>query len=130
MRLGKQDADEVITTCVRDAGLKSFRGLCCGAQIAEDVTWPKDLRNFLENVGRSLIAGARYGRSYDDLVSKDAHDCDGRAFGYGNVGALVVTPFSVPTATVTALWQPGMYNGQPWFPLTIRTNKLNNLVIG
>jgi hypothetical protein len=50
--------------------------------------------------------------------------------GYANAGALLVTSVSTPTGTITPLWQPGLYQGQPWMPLAIRTNKLRYLVIG
>jgi deoxynucleoside triphosphate triphosphohydrolase SAMHD1 len=128
--VGKQEADETISQCVRDAGLANFVGVRSGTQIAGDITWPAGLKAFLSNVGRNLIAGARYNREHRDLSPPEKEECDRLAFGYSNAAALVVTPISVPTATVTALWQPGLHNRQPWVPLAIRTNKLSRLVIG
>ena len=61
----------------------------------------------------------------DDLTS-----CRRDMFGYGNVGGLAATSLNVPSATVTALWCPGLHNGHPWMPLLIRRNKLRHLVIG
>jgi hypothetical protein len=127
---GREEAGISVDECLKAEGFTCFAGFHSGTTIGSGISWPSELKKFLSDVGRHLIAEAKYNEPYDRLAEADAEDCDRRAFGYGNVGALLFTSISVPTSTVTALWQPGIYRGQPWLPLAIRTNKLQNLVIG
>jgi hypothetical protein len=46
-----------------------------------------------------------------------------RALGYGNRGLLLVTSYNTPSHTLTALWEEGVVDGQPWKPLFPRRKK-------
>lgn len=62
-------------------------------------------------IGDQLIGG-------DDSVKRVS-----RAFGYGNRGVLLISPFNTPTVTLTTLWRPGEVDGQPWTALFPRRTK-------
>ena len=50
--------------------------------------------------------------------------------GNGNIGTVMVTGSSAPSHTLTALWCPGVYEGQPWIPLFLRRGYRKKLVLG
>lgn len=68
-------------------------------------------------IGEQLIRSEPRDKPLDE--SKVAQ----RALGYGNRGMLVVTPFNVPSHTLTALWLDGTVDGLPWSPLFPRRKK-------
>ncbi|WP_029077504.1 HD domain-containing protein [Bradyrhizobium sp. th.b2] len=51
------------------------------------------------------------------------------ALGYENSEGRTVTLWNVPTSTYTALWCPGIVDGEPWFPLFIRRGYANKLIV-
>jgi hypothetical protein len=99
-------------------------------KLGEAIEWPADLKKYLREVGTSLLAWSRRKKPVDRLNQHDLSWCKADAFGYRNAGGLIATATNVPTSTVTALWCPGMHNGQPWMPLLIRSHKLRHLVVG
>jgi HD superfamily phosphohydrolase len=125
---GRQEAAEVLRPFVEDLGFINFLGVQYGKKI-EAEGWSQDLKTFLEDVGCSLIAWTKYRKEISELTVDEQKYCLDRAFGYGNVGGLVATASNVPTATVTALWSPGLFRSTPWMPLLIRQNKLRHFVI-
>jgi HD superfamily phosphohydrolase len=127
---GRDAANENLKQTARELGFAKFEAVRFNHPIEQLSGWPEDLREFLKDVGFSIMAWARYRKTPDQLTLEESQYCEARAFGYGNVGGLVATGLNVPTATVTALWCPGIYKRSPWMPLMIRRNKLRHLVIG
>ena len=76
-----------------------------------------ELREFLERVGESLLRSTKLpdstGKWSEELILN-------RRFGYGNRGAVVLTPFNCPTSSITALWKRGIFQGKSWMPLFVR----------
>jgi deoxynucleoside triphosphate triphosphohydrolase SAMHD1 len=127
---GRAEASENLKATIEPLGFSDFRGVEFTHAIDQLANWPESLRVYMQDVGRSLMAWARFRKSPEQLSPQESTFCDERAFGYGNVGGLVATILNVPTATATAIWCPGMHRGSPWMPLLIRRNKLRHLVIG
>ena len=112
-------------------GLAGFAGLHAGEALGAAVEWTADLREFLEAVGRDLVAGHHCGVPYVELPEGPDRDvCNLHCFGYGSYGGVTVTNANVPASTVTALWQPGLREGMPWIPLFIRRGRLGELILG
>jgi deoxynucleoside triphosphate triphosphohydrolase SAMHD1 len=128
--VGRPLAEENLRTILIDHGFTHFRGVQWKHLAEGVVEWSDDLKDFLCDVGTSLISWSKYRKDPSKLDAAQLGYCKGKAFGYGNVGSLVATASNVPTATVTAIWSPGMYRGSPWMPLMIRRNKLRHLVLG
>jgi deoxynucleoside triphosphate triphosphohydrolase SAMHD1 len=126
---GLPSAGRVINECLERNGFNNFCGLNCAEEI-DTHEWSAELRQFLSDVGKHLIGWSRFETQYEALSSSRRAYCKKHAFGYGNAGGMVATTLSVPTATVTPIWCPGLYKGQPWMPLLLRTNKLKYLVVG
>jgi hypothetical protein len=59
----------------------------------------------------------------------EAGTCRMNALGFGNHGGITVTNVNVPASTVTALWQPGRYQGRPWIPLFLRRGRYAELIL-
>ena len=110
--------------------MSRFAGVRYARSVDVGVNWSEPLRSFLTDVGSELIAGQWYSKPLKELAASEQDICRKHAFGYNNAGGLLTTLLSVPTGTVTPLWLPGLYKGQPWMPLVLRTNKLKHLVIG
>lgn len=91
------------------------------------------LRAFLEDVGYTLLKRARYSpgsASQSPLTEQQEAGLRGDALGYGGTASIMVTPFSAPAHTITALWCPGIYKAQPWIPLFLRRGYRKHLVLG
>ncbi len=127
---GTVKAGKAIATCVRAHGLKNFKGLKYVEKLGGEYTWPVPLKRFLTDVGQSVYAWSHYKKIPAKLTAAQRARSEANAFGYANAGGLIATLQSVPTGTVTALWCPGVYNGQPWMPLVLRENRLKDLVVG
>ncbi|QXX73785.1 HD domain-containing protein [Methylovirgula sp. HY1] len=125
--VGHQTARDRLSATALDLGLTQFRGLFSSEQIGANVVWPAELRSFLEQVGRDLIAYDRWNGAYEGLSSEQQQICENHAFGYGAFGGLTILASTVPTSTVTALWLPGFWQGRPWIPLAIRWGRLNKV---
>ena len=112
-------------------GLTGFAGLHVGETLGAAVEWTAELREFLEAVGRDLVAHRRCGVPYAELPDGlDRDVCNLHCFGYGSYGGVTVTNANVPASTVTALWHPGLRDGMPWVPLFIRRGRLGELILG
>jgi HD superfamily phosphohydrolase len=109
-----------------------FRGIRFGAALSykdsksekSQTEWSpsNQLIEFLRQVGAECIRHARG-------LSKIAKSCMADSLGYGNYEGQTVTLWNVPTSTYTALWCPGMVEGEPWFPLFIRRGYVEDLII-
>lgn len=109
----------------------NFEGLFYGQEIAPAADRPQALEMFLRGVGRELISLRTYGKPYRDLVDEDMKRfCEERSFGYGELGGVLTTRANVPTSTITALWQPGLYQDRPWVPLFLRRGRFSELILG
>lgn len=128
--IGAGAADEKLRTTAAALKLSGFQGLFIGEPLSAGPEWPPELRSFLEDVGRDLLAQRRHGIRYAEMdEGTEKTECDGHCFGYGNHGGITVTTANVPASTVTALWQPGVRNGMPWIPLFIRRGRLRELIL-
>lgn len=128
---GRAEGGDALASVLAEHGVRNFKGLKYAREIeARPDEWDIDLRDFLTAVGTELMAWALHRTSTDQLDPAASATCRQRAFGYGNMGAMVVTTDSVPTSTVTAIWSPGLVHGRPWMPLVLRRNKLRHLVLG
>jgi hypothetical protein len=87
------------------------------------------LRDFLAEVGYQLLRGVRHGE-VQTLGEAEEEALRGDALGYGNIGTVIVTASSAPSHALTALWCPGVYDGQPWIPLFLRRGYRKKLVLG
>lgn len=128
--VGAEDAQTRLRRTAAFLGLSGFSGLFVGAPLTSGLVWPLELKAFLEDVGRDLLAQRRHGVPYAELgEGLDKEACDNHCFGYGNHGGITATNANVPASTVTALWQPGIRNGVPWIPLFIRRGRLGELIL-
>lgn len=109
--------------------LSGFTELFYGQPLGAGVMWSADLAEFLQSVGKDLVAQHRYNCSYSELNDRQRSQCDEHCFGYGNYGGITVTNVNVPASTVTALWQPGTYDGRPWIPLFLRRGRFRELLL-
>lgn len=121
---GNLRGGDLLKATLEGHGMTNFQGLVYAHSIGDAPAWPADLREFLTEVGRSILRWA----NRDKGDTSDAF-VEANAFGYGNVGALISTATNVPTSTVTALWCPGIHNNSPWLPLVIRQRKLRHLIL-
>lgn len=80
-----------------------------------------ELKAFLQDVGIALLRGLVPGATNEELA-KDA-------LGYGNMATVMTTPTGAPSHTITALWCPGVFEGQAWVPLFLRRGYRKALVI-
>ncbi|MFC1458316.1 MULTISPECIES: phosphoribosyltransferase-like protein [Microvirga] len=99
----------------------------------EPIPMSADLRDFLARVGYELLKRARHHRDDGEpltLTSEQEDSLRADALGYGGTASIMVTPFSAPSHTITALWCPGLYQDQPWIPLLLRRGYRRQLVLG
>lgn len=127
---GKTEAEAVIRDVLKPIEGIDFAGVRIGTQIGADIDWPSELKQYLCDVGKQLMAWHLHRKAFDELEQSDREYCESRAFGYSNAGGMLVSSWNVPTSTITPLWQPGLYDGHPWMPLLIRTRRLKDLVVG
>jgi deoxynucleoside triphosphate triphosphohydrolase SAMHD1 len=128
--LGTEEAGETLSSELVSLGLTKFEGLTFGEKMRDGVGIPLEIEKFLESVGTSALAWARFGATeLSALDALDLKNCERDALGYRGAKALVTTLLSVPTGTLTPLWCPGFHNGEPWMPLLIRRGYLEKLVI-
>jgi deoxynucleoside triphosphate triphosphohydrolase SAMHD1 len=126
---GKAAAEERLSEILADRGFTQFNGLSFAHDIQMEFDWPVALKDYLSAVGTSLLAWCRHKKDPDELTGPERLECAEKSFGYENAGGLTATSTNVPTSTVTPLWSPGIYRGNPWMPLLIRQNKLRHLVV-
>jgi len=130
---GFEEAQGPLSGLLTDAGISGFVGVRLSKRIdARPSIVSPELHTFLRAVGRDVLAYARYRSEggVSGLKPEQAAFCERNSGGYGDVGALVSTPFSVPTATYPAFWCPGFYQGAPWMPLFVRRGYTDRLVVG
>jgi HD superfamily phosphohydrolase len=82
-----------------------------------------EMKRFLEDVGMHVLQHCSAENPPLETFRADA-------LGYGGAASLMVTPFNVPSHTITAIWCPGKYRSLPWVPLLIRRGYRKHLVIG
>ena len=87
----------------------------------------KELKEFLVDVGTQVL---QYCRRDDTTEAASAEVCRADALGYGGKASLIVTPYNVPSHSITAFWCPGIFNELPWVPLFLRRGYRKHLVIG
>jgi len=111
-------------------GLDKFDGLEFGKEMRSEFALPPGLEDHMRAVGTSTLAWVRHGaRDPGQLSADQLAVCNRDALGYGGAKALVSTPLNVPVGTLTALWCPGFYRGEPWMPLLIRRGYIDKLII-
>lgn len=117
------------------------------AESFEFLTTPGDtdkkLMEFLTTVGTGLELARRQRQNPSESLEIAIKKSKENALGYDNLRGVTVTPFNVPTSTITAFWRPGTYcpdkkdyflpqtkrKELPWVPLLLRSGELKNLVI-
>lgn len=72
------------------------------------------LREVLADVGQALLASTK---AKNDPTKWTQARCREFALGYGGLEQLIVLMYNTPTATITALWKSGDYQGANWLPL-------------
>jgi hypothetical protein len=82
-----------------------------------------EMKSFLEDVGMHVLQHCSIEQAPLESFRSDA-------LGYGGMASLMVTPFNVPSHTITALWCPGRYKALPWVPLLLRRGYRKHLIIG
>jgi HD superfamily phosphohydrolase len=127
--VGADGAKERLQRTSAALGIGKFQGLFYGQKVGAGLPWAADVAGFLQGVGRDLMAQHEFGMNYKDVDIDARKYCDSHCFGYGNHGGVTVTHVNVPSSTVTALWQPGRYNGRPWIPLFLRRGRFSELVL-
>lgn len=128
--VGTTKAGNRLQEAAAELGLTGFQGLKFGSAIGGGVLFSGDLHKHLEDVGRELMALRLFGSTYADLDPEKAKRCALNAMGFGNHAGITVTNVNVPASTVTALWQPGRFQGRPWVPLFLRRGRFGDLVLG
>jgi hypothetical protein len=84
------------------------------------------LQDHLQLVGEKLLRAVRFpGQSptADEIKSLQVD-----ALGYGGTASIIVTPFNVPSHTLTAFWCPGIIDGEAWVPIFLRRGYRKHLV--
>jgi hypothetical protein len=86
----------------------------------DDVPVGDELREFLREVGKSLLLSTKGEREHHPWTSKK---CEESALGYNNDERLVVVEYNTPTGTITPIWSGGSYRNAPWLPLFPRRQR-------
>lgn len=80
------------------------------------------VKEVLYDVGLSILQSTKIiNGKYKENWSKER--VDNAALGYNNAQQMVFLKSSVPTYTITAFWETGIYNNFEWKPLFKRTKK-------
>jgi HD superfamily phosphohydrolase len=129
--VGTTEAESRVGEVATELGLSGFRGVFFHAPL-DGVSLKAEgrLRDYLEEVGREVLAWARIGKSFSEISGDDKAACARDALGYNGQQGLLATVFNVPVSTCAALWCPGVFRNQPWVPLMIRRGYLKKLVVG
>jgi hypothetical protein len=128
--VGSVEAKTKLSTTLHALGLTRFRGFSYGKKLSEKAVTLGGLADFLEDVGRDVIAWARFGEQNPSKLSRTQKaECKRDALGYRGAQALMCTPMNVPVGTIAAFWCPGFHKGEPWMPLLIRRGYLKHLVL-
>jgi hypothetical protein len=110
--------------------VRLFQGAVYGKLINRAEATLGSLESFLKEVGSSLIRWNRFGKEdLRELSAAEIEECGRDALGYEGAKGLFCTPMNVPVATLTALWAPGIHNGEPWMPLLLRRGYIDRLVL-
>jgi hypothetical protein len=127
---GTEKAATFLASELPKIGIPGFKGVHYGMEISNSSLDLDGLESFLSDVGTALMISNRFpGKSKRDLSKKALKACRNDALGYGTAKGLFCTPFNVPVGTITALWAPGVHNGEPWVPLLIRRGYIERLVL-
>ncbi len=86
-----------------------------GDGVIQDLSREAEFKAACEGIGRQLLDDGDPKHNSQWITEK--------VLGYGNDGFLVLTPYNVPTATLTCLGAEGKVNGSPWLPLIPRRKK-------
>ena len=89
----------------------------------------RDFLRILAEVGYRLLRGLRQDEAAP-ITAKEEESLRNNSLGYGNVGSVMTTMSGAPSHALTALWCPGVYDGQPWIPLFLRRGYRKYLVLG
>ncbi|HEV7405649.1 MAG TPA: hypothetical protein VGO11_22080, partial [Chthoniobacteraceae bacterium] len=90
--------------------LHANQRLLSGDEAPVDIPRRRELREFLDEVGRALMLDER----------KSPEAAERRALGDSRAEGLVVFPYNTPTMTITALWCRGVFKNREWTPLIER----------
>lgn len=128
---GSDDAQKNLETGFKTLGIQNFDGLAFAQSLKDKPrSLSAEMEKFLRDVGSSVLAWCRYGKTDLSSLDKDElRNCASDSLGYSSARALMCTPLNVPTGTITAFWAPGYFNGEPWMPLLIRRGYLKKLVL-
>jgi HD superfamily phosphohydrolase len=130
---GTDEANARLKTVCASLGLANFIGVRYGQSITtvDNAEIEPAFKAELEKIGASVLEYCRWG--HDNRKTKAPETvmsaCKRDAFGYSGLGGRVATMLSVPASTITALWCPGTYNGEPWVPLFLRRGYFEHLVL-
>jgi hypothetical protein len=86
-----------------------------------------ELRDLLQRIGEELLKPIRFSNK-QHLTEDELKTLRADALGYGGTASVMVTPFNVPSHTLTALWCPGLVEGEAWVPLFLRRGYRKHLV--
>lgn len=122
--VGKKESESYVRQKLEFAAdTLRFSGSKFGEPLSADAAQLQpQFRDYLAHVGSECLRSSR------GLPVADAY-CQSNALGYENSQGRAVTLWNVPTSTFTALWCPGVVDGEPWFPLFIRRGYANRLVV-
>lgn len=129
--VGTTEAESRVREIAKELALDFFQGLHFHAALdGVSLKAERRLQDYLEQVGREVLAWARLGKSFSEISEDDQAACARDALGYNGQQGLLATVFNVPVSTCSALWCPGIYRSEPWVPLMIRRGYLKKLVVG
>ncbi|UFI04666.1 HD domain-containing protein [Roseibium aggregatum] len=129
--VGTETAEKRLLEALRGVPDANFKGLRFAVALNRVEGMDEQLIDFLREVGTGVMAWGKFRKNgVSDLTQEEKTICEANALGYGNAGGLVTTLRSVPTGTISAIWQPGFFRGQPWFPLVVRDSKFEDLILG
>jgi hypothetical protein len=120
---GSKAVGENLGPVLTGLGVSRFVGVTYGLDLATEAraSMSPQLEAFMASVGQAVLESDR------DAVPGVSVKED--ALGYGGIRGLVVTAWSVPSSTLTALWCPGLRGREPWVPLFVRRGYVSRLVI-
>lgn len=118
----------MVTETALELGIENFMGVRA-AELGGKADLSYELEEFMRAVGTDVLAYAKHDGNPANLGEDERRECDENSLGYGNARNLIATYLNVPTSTFTCFWHPGMFNGHPWMPLTIRRGHLSRLIV-
>lgn len=119
--VGNENASAKVNELLAQLGIKAPIGLHFNRPLENAHTMSDRLREELARIGEQLLVYCRWSTDKAEEPPEEIRSrCVTDALGYGGANGSLITMWSVPSSTTTALWCPGIVDGEPWIPLVPR----------